>query len=169
MATDLTERLMPLLNFTPDDLTANRDGQLSGRQAERLRGMRQRALWVGIGVILLVSVIAALALYLGQRNAVTILTFIGIAISICNAAIAGVLMRNWLRLNADLQSGAVAAQTGEVQHTVRVAGRAASYVVKLGDVEFSVSKPVFLALQTGARYRFYSTPISRVLLAAEAL
>ncbi len=169
MATDLTERLMPLLNFTLDDLETNRGGRLSARQIDRLRRLRRRSIWIGIGIILSVSFVAALALYFGQRNAAPILTFIGVAITVCNAAIAGVLLRNWLRLSADIDSGEVLVRAGTLRHTVRVTGRVANYIVTLDDEEFSVAKPVFLAMKNGGRYRFYRTSAARILLAAEAL
>lgn len=162
-----TPSLMEALKFTEDDLAANRAGQLSAAQRRRLLASRQRSLWIGVGVLVLVVLLATTALYIGQVNQTPLLTVIGIGITVCSAVISGVLIRNWYRLSADLSGGTVQALAGTVQHTVRVSGRSATYVFKVDGQELTVPKPVFLSVRNGGRYRFYRTPFSRVLLTGE--
>jgi hypothetical protein len=165
-ATD-TPSLKAALKFTDDDLAANRAGQLSAAQRSRLLASRQRALWIGVGVLVVVVLLATTTLYIGQVNRDPLFSFIGIAITICSAVISGVLIRNWYRLSADVSAGTVETLAGTVQHTVRVTGRSATYLFKVGEQVLTVPKPVFLSVRNGGRYRFYRTPVSRLLLSGE--
>ncbi len=160
-------RLMEALNFDTDDLARNREGRLSARQLERLRQLRGRSVLIGMGIILLIGFAAALIVFLSQRNNSPILLLVGIGVTICNAALTGILARNWLRLNADIRAGEVASVSGSVHHTIRVAGRVAQYLLRVDGIDITVSKPVFLAVAEGKPYRFYRAPASRVLLSAE--
>lgn len=162
-----TDSLATHLNFTPDDLTANRAGQLSARQVARLRRMRRRTLLLAVGVVLVIVLAATAALFLGQQRASTILTFIGIGLTICGAAIAGAFLRNWLRLNADIDGGAVRSTTGPARHTIRVTGRAAVYLLDIDDQRFALPETTFLSFEEGRRYRIYWSPAARVLFTAE--
>ena len=170
MASDTTRpALAELLDFTPDDLAANRQGRLSERQRERLRAARRRALLSGAAILVLIGLVAAVLLFLGQANGSAILSFVGIGVTICNAALMGVLVRNYARLTADIDGGLVDALQGSVHHTIRVTGRLATYLLKVDETELSVAKPVFLAIPEGARVRFYRPPAAKTLLCAEIL
>ncbi len=160
--------LMAALNFTADDLAANRDGRLSAGQRARLQAARRRGALVGVALMLAVVLLATVALYLGQINRTPVLTFVGVALTICGAVVSGLMVRNWYRLTTDLERDAVQTLAGTVQHTVRVSGRVAEYVLAIDGQRLSVPKPVFLALKNGGQYRLYRTPIARVLLAGEA-
>jgi hypothetical protein len=161
--------LSEALQFTPDDLAANREGRLSAAQSERLRHLRRRSVMVGLSMIVLIGLVAAALLFVALRNQSGILQLVGIGVTITNAAITGVLARNWLRLSGDLRDGRASALTGEARHTIRVTGRIANYLLRVEREEMNVSKPVFFAFEEGRRYRFYRAPASRVLLSAEPI
>lgn len=159
--------LMEALEFTDDDLVANRAGRLSAAQVERLKRLRSRALTVGIAVVVVIGLIATMFLFLGQYNASPILSIVGIGITVCNAVVAGVMLRNWLRLGADIRGEVVQTLTGKVKHTLRVAGRVPTYILTIDGQELQVGKPLFFAIRENERYCLYRAPASRVLLAAE--
>jgi hypothetical protein len=170
MASDISRpALAELLAFTPDDLAANREGRLSERQRERLRAARRRAALVVMAILVLVGIAAAVLLYIGQSSGSLILGFVGIGVTVCNAALMGVLVRNYARLTADIDGGQVTALEGSVHHTIRVTGRLATYILSVDGTELSIAKPVFLAIPEGARCRFYRTPAAKTLLSAEIL
>ena len=159
--------LMAALNFTADDLAANREGRLSEPQRVRLRAARLRFVPIGVATLLGVVLLATTALYLGQINRAGVLSFVGVALTICGAAVSGVLVRNWYRLATDLERNTVQTLGGTVEHTVRVSGRVANYILRIDGHELSVPKPVFLSLKNGGQYRLYRTPIAQVLLTGE--
>lgn len=160
--------LKTALKFTSDDLAANREGRISAAQVARLKRDRRRAALIGAAILVVVVLLATTALFIGQMNQTPVLTLIGVAITICGAVASGMIVRNWYRLTGDIERGTVQTLDGMVQHTVRVAGRSATYVLKVGNDEIVVPKAVFLSLQNGAHYRFYRTPVAKALLSAEA-
>ena len=159
--------LMDALKFTSEDLAANREGRLSESQRARLRAARRRTVLIGIATVLGVVLLATIALYLGQINRTVVLSFVGVALTICGAAVSGVLVRNWYRLTTDLDRNTVETLAGTVEHTVRVSGQLANYILRIDGRELNVSKPVFLSLKNGGQYRLYRTPTAQVLLAGE--
>lgn len=169
MPADAGTPLLSALNATDDDLTANRDGRLSERQRARLRRDRRRAALIGAGVLAALILLATALLFVGQRNGTAVLSYAGITATVVGAIYGSVVARNAFRLTSDIDAGAVAALTGTVRHTVRVAGRSATYVFSVDGHELVVPKPVFLAVKNGGRYRFYRTPNAHVLVSGEAL
>ncbi len=161
--------LVEALGFTDADLAANRAGRLSDAQKQRLTKGWRRTLSIFIGVIAAVGFAATLALFLGQRNNSPVLTVVGIALTLINALTVGIGAQSYLRTSRDLRSGSVAAVSGVVSHTLRVSGRLATYVLRLDGEEVIVPKPVFFAIEEGKPYRLYRAPVSKTLLAAEAL
>ena len=160
--------LMRALNATDDDLSENRAGQLSSAQAARLRANRRRVALTGAAVLVTAILLATMALFLGQINRSQVLTVVGILITIAAAIYGSTVVRNWFRLTSDIDAAQVEAIIGTVQHTVRVAGRSATYIFKIDSHELVVPKSVFLAVKNGGIYRFYRTLNARVLLSGEA-
>lgn len=170
MASPATKPLPTLaeaLNITAEDLTANRAGQLSAAQKERLQRGWRRTLLILISVIVFVGLLATLALFFGQRNESSVLVAVGIALTVINAVIVGVGAQSYLRTSNDLRAGKISELRGVVSHTVRVSGRVATYVLKLDGQEVVVPKPVFFAIEDGKPYRVYRAPASKTVLAAE--
>jgi hypothetical protein len=162
---DLTQAL----DFTADDLAANREGRLSEAQRTRLQKLRQRSALIGVGAVVGLGLMATIILFLGQGNGSLILNLVGIGVTICNAALAGVLVRSWLRLSADINANAVQAISGTITHKLRVTGRSVTYILNVDGEELIVARPIFRAFDEGKGYRLYRTASSRLLLSAEAL
>lgn len=161
--------LMQLLQFTPDDLALNRDGQLAERQKLALQRRRQRTLLIMAGIIIAAIIAATLLIFFGQVNASGILVIIGAGVTVCAAAISGIFARHVLRISADLQGGKVMAVSGKLERVVKPLNRSvATYILRVGDVEVATSKEVFREFKHEAKYHLYLTPYTRVLLSAEA-
>jgi len=167
MSTAPDSDLARLLDFTPEDLRANHDGRLSPRQATRLKRLRQRTTLISAAIMLLIGLVAAVVLFLSQRDNSAIGLLIGLALTVINAVVMARAVQNWLRLADDLKGDEVETLTGLVERTVRVIGRALIYVLKVDQHELVVPKDVFNAVPDGARYRFYRARRSGALLAAE--
>lgn len=159
---------MPALRFNETDLSANREGRLSEVQAYRLRVRRQRSILSGVALTLAAALIATLFLFAGRRGDNLILTFVGIGVTLCSAAITGIFSRYWLRLTADIQGDRVQVLRGTLERVIRpVTRRAVNYVVRVGEAEMSVSQEAFEAFEHQGRYVLYRAPYSGMLLAAE--
>lgn len=163
-----TVALARALGFSPDDLEANRAGQLSPMQDYRLRLRRRRIAFIGALLVLGLAFVATVFLYLGGQDGSTILTVIGIGLTLCNAALLGVFARGWLRVNADIQRGEVVALSGEMQRVIKPVSRQVfNYVVRVGQAELFVSKEAFEAFGHTQQPVLYRVPYSGTLLSAE--
>lgn len=163
--------LQAALNFTDDDLIANRDGRLSEMQDYRLRVRRRRSAFLSALVLIAASFVATLLLFLGTREGgSSILTLIGIGVTLCNAALFGAFARHWMRLNADIQKGEVHALSGTVERVVKpVTRRVVNYVIRIDSVDIVVDKDTFDAFAHQKRYTIYRTPFSGALLSGDKL
>lgn len=161
---------MQALQFTSDDLAANRLGVVGPSQAARLRRTLRRALIIGLIILALGVLLAAACLYFGDRNDDGVLTLVGIALTVFNAIVVGFLVQWWLRARMDLHQPLLAA-TGLLHRTVRARpnGQLLGFVLRLEDSPFEVrvSRQVFNAFSDGAAYRLYRAAGSRQLLSAE--
>lgn len=165
--TDYTE-LMQLYEFTREDLETNRSGQLSAAQVERLRARRQRAILIGVLMVIVSAVIATGFIFAGRQNNSPILTVIGIGITICAAAATGIFGRFWMRLSADLRTGNVMVFSGALERVIKpINRRVVTYLIRVGAAEVIVSKEAFKLFEHGADYRLYRTPYSGTLLSLE--
>ncbi len=159
--------LTEILNISAEDLDANRAGRLSEAQKQRLTRGWRRTLWIVIGLVIVLGLTATTILFLAQRNDLPVLNVIGVLMTIINAGVVGLGAQSYLRTNSDLKNGQVATISGLVSHTIRVSGRVATYILKVGDQNLVVSRLVFFAVEDGKAYRFYRVPSSKTLLAAE--
>lgn len=157
--------MMELLEFSPQDLEANRNGYLSEVQNYRLRMKRQRAILTGVAIILVMAFIATFCIFLGNP----IMALIGISITICSAAMTGIFARYWMRVSGDIHEGKVLALTGKLEKVVRVQFRMLVYILRMNQGEFVVSKETFNAFQHEAEYKLYRAPYSGALLSAEKI
>jgi hypothetical protein len=163
--------LMQALGFTSDDLSCNRDGNLSDSQREKLRRMRRRALLLGGGIVVLLIFVATGFLFVGQQNESPIMTLVGIGLVMCNVVIMGVFTRYWLRLDADLRAGKVCSASGRAERVLRVTRgqRVSSYVLKIGEERFPTTRDMLKFFEHEQPYRAYYSPYARVLLSTEPL
>lgn len=159
--------LMRELDFTPDDLAANRAGRLSDTQAYRLRLKRARSVAIGVGVLLALALAATLCLFGGLRGS-GILSLVGVGLTIVSAGIMGTFARYWLRLSADIRENTVSAFSGPVERIVKpVNQRILTYLLRVGGAEFAVDKQTFKAFTHQATYTVYRAKYSGLLLSAE--
>ncbi|GAB4513993.1 MAG: hypothetical protein OHK0046_15450 [Anaerolineae bacterium] len=161
--------LMRELGFSPQDLEANRAGQLSEMQHYRLRLRRSRSMWTGVAVLLLAVFIASLLIFIGG-NGSPILTLIGIGVTICAAAMMGMFTRYWFRLTTDIQAGTVEAYQGELERVIKpVTRRVLNYLIRVDGAEVYVSKDAFELFEHKQPYALYRTRHTGTLLAVERL
>lgn len=161
--------LMPALQFTPEDLAANREQRTGESQQHRLRQLRLRSLLFGIGGFYGFALVATIFLFLGTQQSTAILLLIGIAITILNAVYVGMIARQVMRLNADLRQGSVDVIQGEMERVLSRDRRMSNYILRIADAEFVVKKETFKLFRHEVTYAIYRAPRSGVLLAAEPL
>lgn len=157
------------LQFSPDDLAANREGKLSEMQDYKLRVRRHRAVMIGLSVLMAVIVVATLLIFAGTREGGSgILAVIGAGITVCNAALMAIFGRHWMRLHSDIQGGVVEATTGELERVIKpISRRVVNYMIRVEDAEVFVSQEAFEAFEHEATYTLYRAPSTGTLLAAE--
>ncbi len=162
--------LMRELQFDHSDLEANRYGELGENQRARLRQMRRRYLIAGVGVMVGISIVAALLFYLGITQDSPILNLIALAIIFFDALGMTLLGRHYALLSAELSDGDIQMVEGVIERVIRPQGRrAGQYLLRIDEAEFYVPKEVFKHFIHQARYRVYCSPRTRTLLAAELL
>src|SRR5262249_33021490 len=137
--------LTDALNFSPEDLEANRAGRLSEAQKARLTRGWRRTLWILIGLVIVLLLAATTFLFVGRRNDLPVLSVVGVILTVINAGVVGLGAQGYLRTSNDLKSGQVVTISGMVSHTIRVSGRVATYILKVGDQNVVVSRLVFFA------------------------
>lgn len=166
--TNPQEDLTFLLDFNDDDLTANRNGQLSQRQLERLRARRRASVLVAVAIVMIAALIASLFIFWGQVNGSVVMTIGGIGITLVAAAVTGIFARHWMRLTTDIDSGAAQILSGTLERVLKPINRNnAAYVLRIDGLDIATSKETFKAFKHNAPYRLYITRYSRVLLSAE--
>lgn len=159
--------LAEALQFTNDDLAANRAGQLSGAQAARLRRNVRRTLTAILAIVFFSILLATVLIFLGQQNGSVVLTLVGIVLTIFNAGVVGFGVQSWARYRIDVGATPVLAQEGEVARTLRLVGRTPLYIVTFQGSRIAVSKDAFNAFGEGTTFRLYRSAGSKTLLSAE--
>ena len=155
------------LGFTAADLVANRAGQLSHSQAERLKNARRRKTLAAAALFAGLVLGATILVYIGQVNRSMILFGAGVMLTLINAAGVGRAGRAYMRLGGDLRSGRVEALVGDVERVLRRGRAIDSFLLRINGVELRVTKDVFMGFQHESPYRVYRTSYSRLLLSAE--
>lgn len=162
--------LMEALRFDAAALALNRRQLLSDDQRSRLQKVQQRTLLIAGGIFILLAFVAALTIYMGQRNQQIFLSAVGVGVTMLNAVMIGFTARSYLRLAADLrEQQPVIIHEGLLKRVLRPNGQVNNYVLQLGTREFSVDKDTFRQFRHEQLYAFYATQHANVLLSAEAL
>jgi hypothetical protein len=161
--------LMQELNFTPDDLEANRAGQMSDMQHWRLRTRRRRSIFIGMMLTVIIVFIASLFIFMGQQDdGSTIMTMVGISLTLLNAAIIGIFARFWLRLSTDIGEKRVIITTGRLERVIKpINRRVLNYLIRVDDVEVVIAKEAFDQFEHNTPYTLYTAPHTGAMLAAE--
>lgn len=166
---DTNNTLMQMLDFSFDDLAANRNGKLSEMQHYDLRVKRRRSILVGVGLMFVGVFIASLFIFMGTRNdGSTIATIVGIGLTICTTALLGIYVRHWLRLSADISDKTVQITTGTLERVIKpVNRRVMTHIIRVDDVEVVVSKEAFDVFAHKLQHTIYTTKHTKQLLSAE--
>lgn len=153
------------LNFTGDDLIANRNGRLSDAQAARLRSRAGCSIIVGT---VLVLALAGSGIWLALAEAWLW--------SIAFFVMAGGLF--WLNrsgrasVTTERQNGQVAMIKGEAilsaDDYASPNRKMTEYILTIGDEAFVLSKDAFSAFEDGDIYTVYYLPKARIVLSAES-
>lgn len=159
--------LMQHLEFTTDDLHANREKQLGENQRIRLEALQNRAILFGILGFFAFALIATIFLFFGSDDGLFIMTLIGIFMTICNAIFVGMFARHYMRLRADLSANEIEVIEGDLERVVIPNGRMNNFLIRINGEEFYVKKDLFKLFRHEVPYRFYRASHSRVLLSAE--
>jgi hypothetical protein len=176
--------LQAALDFTDDDLVANRAGRLSPTQQVRMtKAQGQGQVGNIVAVILFVVIIAVIAFFVlpplfAPQPANSSAAPPGIIILVV-AVVVGIIGLSFLRTRRKLRgvSGAVFSTEGEAKGNVKATGNVDQgglmmmYRIKVGSVTFAVSRPdQVAAFQDGARYRaYYVKGTLPILISAEPL
>jgi hypothetical protein len=161
------QELMPALQFSDQDLEANRAGQLGQNQTERLKSLQQRTLYYAIAGFFGFAILSTALLYFATGANATFLTLLAIFLSFLNALYVGMLAREYMRLGADIRSGEIETLAGKLERVIRQGGRMNNFVLRLNGADFYVKKETFALFRHEQPYAFYRARHSGVLLAAE--
>lgn len=165
----MTSALMTAMRFDETDLRANRQGELSPAQAERVKSARRRQSIIAGTLFFALVLIATAMLYAGQRNQNQILASAGLLLIAVNAILIGVMGRAFMRLGSDLRAGNVEALAGDVERVLRRGRHGDNYLIRIGGASLPVTRDIFRSFRHEAPYRIYRTAHARLLLSAEAL
>jgi len=176
--------LQAALNFTDDDLVANRAGRLSPAQQTRMNKMQGQSQVANIVFgIIFVLILIGIAIFVlpplfapqpAHSSAVPPgIIVIGVVV------VLAIIVFSFLRSRRKLRgvNGAVLATEGEAKGNVKATGNVDQgglmmmYRIKVGSVTFAVSRPdEVAAFQDGARYRaYYVQGTLPILISAEPL
>lgn len=159
--------LMPLLGFDAAALAANRQGELSAAQRDRLRRSQRRLIGIGLGAFFGLALAATLSLFTAQTAAAPLMSLVGLLLTLINALLVGLFARQWLRLSADLRGQQVEVLSGQLERVIKATGRMNNFILRIEGHDLAVNKEIFKAFQHQARYRVYRTRHSQLLLSAE--
>lgn len=162
--------LMSELQFTLDDLHANRSGQLSDRQFAYLSLDRRKNLALGGGLLIGLVLATTTLLFFGFRDGNLVLQGLGVALMVCMIAASWIVGINMVRSTLDLFSSEIDVVEGKAQHVVRQVGHAQAGSVRIGDsVEVPTQIAAFTAFEPGTTYRLYRTSHTHRLLSVEVI
>ncbi len=161
------ERLAAAFAFSAEDLTTNRAGHLTRRQAEWLRRREQRASTIVLLFTLGMAIVPALSLIIfsvdGNMPMAGLSVFLLVGLPLLGYRVADHERRRWSR---DREIGIAASIYGQVWPAESpIAGRHPR--LRIENLEFEVSPEQLAAFESGAFYSLYYTPRTRVILSVE--
>jgi hypothetical protein len=181
------ERLAMALNFNLDDLTANRLGAITGRQANRMRthmlnDARQIVIALVIGLVvtvLLVALRGSLTTSAESQGFIGTLLLILIAV-VAIGTLAFIVQRalSAYHFYKDTQSlrsataqGFLSLEGAAIEQDVPQKRRwnIPHFYAAIDGKRYSISATAFLAMKKGEPYVLYYAPMSKYLLSAERL
>ncbi|HEX2622338.1 MAG TPA: hypothetical protein VHL11_19400 [Phototrophicaceae bacterium] len=163
-------RLGRIMDFTPDDLEANRRGEITEQQREKLREFRQQTLknhrQSGIVILTLLIIGTVLAFLFGNRE----LAGMGAMVTPLMAfTFGGSWLMTWMSTRT-LVMGQVRSAEGNARLTIGRSRGGKIYGVKIGRKQFFVTSDHYSAFKQDAAYRlYYVDGAPYYLLSAEQL
>ncbi len=158
------------LEFTVEDLAANRNGFLSS--AQRLQLEQQR--WKGArGYVLLAAVFGVVALIPALRFFTSSIRDTNDLIGACifgalTLALAWTAYTRWQQIHFDAARGTASVISGIVRLETRTVNRGnVVYKLKIQGLDFQVSEAALQVFTDGETYRVYYAPESKIVLSAE--
>lgn len=172
--------LAAALEFTAEDLAANRDGVLSDAQREALRRKRRSFLLEGFGTFGVFGLVGlgltvSLAAMFSQ-NGEPLLGFLLIGVFVTLGFFVfwkptrdtiRQARGRWRDFEADLNKRGIGQVSGPVRLEIMRRGRYSSFRLFIAGYEFVVSSETLLAFKNGEPYHVYFTAHTLILLAAE--
>ena len=156
------------LNFDSGDLAANRDGNISPAQAQRIRQIQRRSAIIAALACFALALLATGLLYLGQTASNAIAGMAGAGLTIFNALLVGFAGRAYMRFGGDLRLGGVEALTGQAERILRRGRTSDNFRLRIAGQDLPITKEVFLCIQHKKPYCVYRARHSRTLLSAES-
>ncbi|GAB1420981.1 hypothetical protein MASR2M15_11120 [Anaerolineales bacterium] len=161
-----SKSLAEVLAFEETDLKMNREGSMSPAQLQQLKKSRRQTVWMAGAAAMVFSLLASVFLFAAVQNGSGILNIVGIALTIINAAILGMLGRRFMLHDRDIRQGSVSCLEGRLERIVRPK-QGAHYVLRIAENDIVVNKEIFKAFGHDIDYRLYFAPHTGRLLAAE--
>ncbi len=165
------ELLAAALDFTEDDLDANRLGVISVRQHDRLAAQARRSVvrfgWVtgGVAILMLCFMVQAATIAYPIDFFVVLLWLSSLLLLL------GLFMVHRRRrpLVADIRQARAASAEGRVTLNIEGGSGSTSYTLEIGGERFTITQQVLLALKNGDPYILYYLPNTHQVLSAEWL
>lgn len=161
-----SKSLEDALDFSTSDLAANREGRLTAHQIERLRaeGHAFRRLLLIIGVFAVV-VAAPLLAFAGDSPEAPMLFLL---LMIVPGGLGALFAARLRGIQTAVGAGRVLAVEGLAETQTKVAMRGgAAYYVRIGEVEFFITRDLQQAFESGKPYRVFYTPKRRIIVSGE--
>jgi hypothetical protein len=167
--------LAEALDFTANDLQLNRAGQMSDRQAEKVRsaGRNMSCALVFVALLILVPltamVISVLEAINQQDNLAIVFIGIGVlVVSVFAVSVLKTLGSSWRNAAQDTEQRQVVMVQGTVQ-CYTAGNKSTSYHLKIGELDLTVPRTAYIGFKHLEQYRLYYAPLSKKLLAAEPM
>ncbi|NWF70857.1 MAG: hypothetical protein HXY40_17365 [Chloroflexi bacterium] len=157
------------LDFTEDDLQANRAGQLSARQAQKLLTRHRNTTQTMLGLMLMATLFfVPLAFFAAiDTRDITPGVLLG-AVWLGAIALLSAVIRSSDAAKVDIANGLVMAVQGPVQCYTTSSSSSTQYNLRVGELTFErVDQNVYIAFKHLDIYTLYYTPQSKTIVAAE--
>lgn len=163
------EKLARVLNFTEEDLVANRQGYMTKEQRVKLRKMViKRGIYQPLGVFWIYTAVIFFLIFSGAAHAqgrdLRAISVVGFVVA--SVAMGIYTYYAWRRLRDDLHKGDVAMEAGRIALEVGMRGRN-SLTIQM--TTFAINAETLLAFRNDARYRIYYAPHTKLILSAESM
>ena len=169
----IRQDLMNVFHFTNEDLEANRSGQISESQRERLKRLRISSARLPIFFILVCSLILYISISdYSKFNDPARLLLIVLALLLVVVSL-GFAVHRWQRITVDIHTDHLEVLNGTPKLSgIEVKGfgyYSASYPMTIGEQTILLPYQVRRNIDERKTYRFYVTPTVKIILSLEEI